>query len=160
MGNTNRIAAAVLALSVAGPLGAQETDGPDAVAVAVEEPSECDGGPAAVVVRFLGLTPEQASALGQLLQERQQALAPILHEIAVREQRIRELVASGGDPAEIGVLVVQVHHLRQQAEAVQGSFLARFESLLDAEQRGRWQQVRAAALLQPVLPAFLALRLL
>ena len=156
----NRIAAAVLALSVAAPLGAQESDLRVEGAVNAGEPSGCDGGPAEVVARFLALTPEQASALGQLILERQQALAPILHEIAVREQRIRELVAGGGNPAEIGMLVVQVHDLRRQAEEVQHATLAQFESLLAPEQRGRWQQVRLAARLQPVVPAFVALQLL
>jgi hypothetical protein len=147
---TNRIMAAALALLVAAPLGAQEGDGT----------SGCDGGPGEVVARFLALSPEQASGLGQIIVERQQALAPILAEIAAREQRIRELVAGGGSPAEIGVLVVQVHALRGQAEEVQRAALARFESLLAPEQRGRWQQVRLAARLQPVVPAFAALQLL
>ncbi|HET8647307.1 MAG TPA: hypothetical protein VFO85_17550, partial [Vicinamibacteria bacterium] len=92
----------------------------------VTEAPECDGGPLAVVAGVLQLTPEQAQALGTLLHARQQALEPILREIAVREQRIRELVASGGNPAEIGLLMLQVHQLRQAAEAAQAHFLTAF----------------------------------
>ena len=37
---------------------------------------------------------------------RQAALTPILQQIALREQRIRDLVAAGGNPAEIGTLML------------------------------------------------------
>jgi Spy/CpxP family protein refolding chaperone len=149
-------AVALMALCGWAPLVAGEED-----ATAVDEQGAgCEGGPAGVVTQFLGLTPDQLPVLEQALHERQQALVPILQGIATREQRIRELIASGGSAAEIGVLVVQVHQLRQHAENAQASFLARIENLLDAEQRVRWQQVRAAARLQPVVPAFQALQML
>lgn len=122
--------------------------------------SGCENDPLAVVARFLSLNGEQIQATAQLLREREEALSPVLQEIARREQRIRELVASGGDPAEIGRLFVEADHLRQLAAAIQAQILTRFESLLSDEQRGRWQQVRAAAALQPVLPAFAALQIL
>jgi Spy/CpxP family protein refolding chaperone len=120
----------------------------------------CEGGPPAVVAQFLLLAPEQVQALGQLLQEREQALAPIQQEIAAREQLIEQLIASGGDPAEIGQLVVEVHQLRQAAQAVQAQFLSGFQSLLNDAQRQQWAQVQMAARLQPVVPAFVALGLL
>ena len=69
-------------------------------------------------------------------------------------------MAGGGDPAEIGVLVVQVAHLRHLVEAAQAQFLAAFQGLLDDMQRRKWEQVRVAARLQPVVPAFQALQLL
>ena len=161
METTRAVAAAVLASSLAwAPVGAQELE-PRAPGIETPDvPPGCEGGPAAVVVQFLGLSPEQAAALGQMLAERQQALAPILQAIAVREARIRELIATGGNPAEIGTLVVQVHHLREQAGAVQVAFLARFGSMLTPEQRARWEQVQVAARLQAVVPAFVALQLL
>ena len=121
---------------------------------------EAPEGAPAVIARFLGLRPDQQSFLEQALGERQQTVVPLLQGIAMREQRIRELVASGGDPAEIGVLVGQIHQLRGQAEVAQAVFLARVESVLDAEQRVRWEHVRVAARLQPVLAAFQALQLL
>ena len=113
-----------------------------------------------VVAYFLGLTPDQLPAFEQAHHERQQTLGPMLQGIAMREQRIRELIASGGSPAEIGVLVIQIHQLRPHAENAQALFLARVESFLDAEQRARWQQVRAAARLQALVPAFQALQML
>jgi hypothetical protein len=128
-------------------------------AIAQETP-DCGAAPVAVVARFLHLGPEQAQAFGQLLQARQAALAPILQQIALREQRIRELLAAGANPAEIGVLMLQVHGLQQAAAAAQARFLTAFAELLDEEQRRRWEGARAAARLQPVLPAFQALQLL
>jgi hypothetical protein len=157
-------ASAVLMVTVAwaAPLLAQEPGESRAWrATAQFQPgAEGEGGPLAVVAQVLGLAPEQVQALAQLLRERQQSLAPILPEIARREQRIRELIAVGGDPAEIGTLVLEIHRLRQLAEAAQAEFRARFTSLLNEEQRQRWRQVGAAARLQPVLPAFQALQLL
>lgn len=122
--------------------------------------AECEGAPFLVVAQFLSLAPEQVQAFSRLVQERQGTLVPILQAIAEHEQQIRLLIASGGDPAEIGRLVVEIHQLRQLAEGVQARFLTGFESLLVDEQRERWQQVRVAAALQPVLPAFQALQAL
>jgi HPt (histidine-containing phosphotransfer) domain-containing protein len=126
----------------------------------IAQEKDCGAAPVAVVARFLRLGPEQAQAFGQLLQSRQAALAPILQQIAQREQRIRELVAAGGNPAEIGTLMLQVHQLQQAAAAAQAQFLTAFAGLLDEEQRRQWDAVRLAAQLQPVLPAFQALQML
>jgi hypothetical protein len=158
------LTAAVLASSMAWavPGSAQQQDGagrPDTPAEVAQGP-ECEAPPVAVVARFLGLAPEQVHVFAQLLQARQAAMGPLLHEIAVREQRIRELVAAGGNPAEIGTLMLQVHQLRQVAEVAQAQFLAGFAGLLNEDQRRTWEQVRVAARLLPVLPAFQALQVL
>jgi hypothetical protein len=152
---------AVLTLMLAGavPVPAQGRETPEAGAEAWRA-AECEGAPLAVVAGFLSLAPEQVQALARLLQERQRDLSPILQAIAEHEQLIGVLIASGGDPAEIGRLVVEIHQLRQLAEGVQARFLTGFESLLGHEQRERWRQVRVAARLQPVLPAFQALQAL
>jgi hypothetical protein len=156
------VAALALTLMASAPLRAQGPDAPEGgtTVVGADQSAGCEGGPIAVVAHFLRLTPAQLPVLGQALHERQQTVGPLLHEIAVREQHIRELIASGGSPAEIGVLVIQIHQLRQQVEVAQAVSLARVESLLDAEQRMLWQQVRLAARLQPVVPAFQALQML
>ena len=119
----------------------------------------CEGGPLAVVAQFLALAPEQVQAVGQLLQQREQALAPIQQQIAVREQQIAALLANGGDPALIGQIMVEIHQLQGAAQAVQAQFLAGFRSVLTDPQRQRFAQAHMAAQLQPVVPAFLALRL-
>jgi Spy/CpxP family protein refolding chaperone len=152
-------AAVALLLAVALPVRAEQASKRDGDVAEAAKGPDCDGGPLAVVAQFLALAAEQVQAVGQLVQEREQALAPIHQQIAVREQIIEQLLASGGDPAEIGQLVVEIHQLRQAAQAVQAQFLAGFQSVLSEPQRQRWAQVQMAAQLQPVLPAFVALRL-
>jgi hypothetical protein len=156
---------AIVALTlVAGwtPLRAQEAQASEGgtEVIQAENAPDCEGGPVAVVAHFLGLRPDQLPVFAQALGERQQTLAPLLEGIAQREQRIRELIASSGNPAEIGVLVIQIHQLRQAVAVAQAVFMARVEALLDAGQRVRWQQVRLAARLLPVVPAFQALQML
>jgi Spy/CpxP family protein refolding chaperone len=121
---------------------------------------DCEGGPLSVVAQTLTLAPDQVQAVQQLLQQRAEDLGPIQQEIAIREQLIEELIASGGDPAQIGQLVVEIHQLRQAAQAVQAQFLIGFRSVLNPQQQERWAQVQMAAQLQPVVPAFVALSLL
>jgi HPt (histidine-containing phosphotransfer) domain-containing protein len=160
MRNTLAATAALLA-SLAGAVPARAQDDRPALAPAtVAQAPECDGAPLAAVAHVLRLVPDQVQAFAQLLQSRQETLGPILREIALREQRIRELLAAGGNPAEIGVLVVQVHQLRKTAESVQAQFLTAFASLLAEDQLRTWNEVRGAARLQPVLPAFVALQVL
>jgi hypothetical protein len=120
----------------------------------------CEGSPLAVVAQFLSLVPEQVQATARLLVAREEVTGPLRQEIARREQRIGELAGSGGDPAEIGRLVVEIHQLRQHLEAAQATVLHHFESLLSEGQRRKWRQVRVAARVAPVLPVFVALQLL
>ncbi len=112
------------------------------------------------VVKFLQLRGDQVEILGQLLQARQEAEAPLLEAIAEREKRLRELLESGGMPPEIGQLVIEIHALQKQVAQVQQSFLANWENSLDPEQRQRLNAVRQAAQLQPIVPAFQQLQLL
>jgi hypothetical protein len=152
MRTKSRVLGALLALAVgAAPLTAQESEAPGA---------QYGADPLAVVAQFLSLAPEQVQALALTLQQRDASVAPVLVEIAQREQRIQELIASGGDPAEIGRIVVEIHHLRQVVQTALVQFLAQFQSLLNPEQRQRWEHVRLTAQLLPVLPAFHGLGLL
>ena len=112
------------------------------------------------VVRFLQLRPDQVEILQQLLQARQEAVAPLLQAIGEHERRLRELLESGGTPPEVGQVVIELHALQAQVALVQQSFLANWENLLDPEQRQRLEAVRQAARLQPIVPAFRQLQLL
>lgn len=162
MKRTSRVAGVALAVLLgAGAVGAEEREAirPGSEAADAAKGAGCEAGPLAVVAQFLALTPEQVQALGQFLQQREQALAPIEQQIAAREQQIAQLLANGGDPALIGQLVIEVHQLQGAAQAVQAQFLASFRSALTDPQRHRWAQAQMAAQLQPVVPAFQALRL-
>jgi hypothetical protein len=64
------------------------------------------------------------------------------------------LLNSGGNPAQIGAVVIQIHALQQQMAAAQQAFLTQFIATLDPEQLQKLQAVQIAAQLQPILPAF------
>ena len=163
MKRMSKVVGTVLAVLLAGTtiVAAEDRDAtrPRTDAAEAAKGAGCEGGPLAVVAQFLALAPEQVQAVAQLIQQREQALAPIQQQIAAREQQIAQLLANGGDPVAIGQLMIEVHQLRQAAQGVQAQFLASFQSVLTEPQRQRWAQVRMAAQLQPVVPAFQALRL-
>ncbi|HEY4980029.1 MAG TPA: hypothetical protein VII25_12750 [Candidatus Acidoferrum sp.] len=115
--------------------------------------------PLQIVVQFLQLQPTQQTILGELLQARQTAVTPLFLGIAQREQQVEALLASGGNPAQVGVLVIQIHALQQQIMQVQQAFLTNLANLLDQEQQQRLAAVRVATQLQPVVPAFQILQL-
>jgi hypothetical protein len=110
--------------------------------------------PIQIVAQFLQLRPDQVQELGQLLQARQAAVVPLLQGIQQRVQQLEALLNSGGSPAEVGMLVIQIHTLQQQIAQVQQDFLSKFVNLLAPEQQQRLEAVRIAAQLQPILPAF------
>jgi hypothetical protein len=110
--------------------------------------------PLQVVAEFLQLRPGQVSELEQLLQARQAAIVPLFQTAQAAIQQLGILLNTGGNPAQVGVLVIQIHALQQQMGQAQQSFLSRFVAILDAEQVQKLQAVQIAAQLQPILPAF------
>ena len=110
--------------------------------------------PLEVVAEFLQLRPGQASELGQLLEARQAAIVPLLQTAQSLTQQLGILLNAGGNPVQVGVLVIHIHALQQQIGQAQQSFLAHFVATLDAAQAQRLQAVEVAAQLQPILPAF------
>jgi len=115
--------------------------------------------PLQIVVQFLQLQPAQQQIFGELLQARQTAVTPLFQGIAQREQQLQALLGSGGNPAQVGILVIQVHALQQQIVQTQQVFLANLANLLDHDQQERLAAVHVAARLQPVVPAFQVLQL-
>jgi hypothetical protein len=116
--------------------------------------------PLQIVVQFLQLQPAQQTAFGQLLQARQTAVTPLFQGIAEREQQVLSLVSSGGNPAQIGILVTQIYAMQQQIAQTQQAFLSNLANLLDDDQKQRFAAVQFAVQLEPVIPAFQALGLI
>src|SRR5229473_5944027 len=110
--------------------------------------------PLQVVAEFLQLRTGQVSALQQLLQARQATLVPLFQTAQSLIQQLGNLLNSGGNPAQVGVLVIQIHVLQQQMAQAQQVFLTQFVAILDTEQLQKLQAVQIAAQLQPILPAF------
>jgi hypothetical protein len=118
------------------------------------QPSVQETSPLQVVAEFLQLRPGQVSELEQLLQARQTTLAPFFQTAQALTQQLAVLLNSGGNPAQVGMLVIQIHALQQQMAQAQQAFLTQFVAILDAEQLQKLQAVQIAAQLQPILPAF------
>jgi hypothetical protein len=118
------------------------------------QPSAQDTSPLQVVAEFLQLRPGQVSELEQLLQARQTTLVPLFQTAQALTQQLAVLLNSGGNPAQVGILVIQIHALQQQMAQAQQAFLTQFVAILDAEQLQKLQAVQIAAQLQPILPAF------
>jgi hypothetical protein len=118
------------------------------------QPSSQDVTPLQVVAEFLQLQPGQVSQLEQLLQARQAALVPILQNVQELTEQLGVLLNSGENPAQVGILVIQIHALQQQEAQTQQAFLAQFVASLDPEQVQKLQAAQVAAQLQPILPAF------
>jgi hypothetical protein len=118
------------------------------------QPSTQDISPLQVVAEFLQLRPGQVGELEQLLQARQAAIAPLFQTAQSLTQQLGSLLNSGGNPAQVGILVIQIHALQQQMTQAQQGFLTQFVAILDAEQLQKLQTVQIAAQLQPILPAF------
>ena len=113
-----------------------------------------------VVVRFLQLSEDQAMTLRQLLEQRQQAVAPLLQAIAQREELLQQLLQSGGSAQQIGQLVIEIHQFKQLIQQAQQTFLAAVMDLLNPDQEQRWRAIHLADQLQPILPAFKVLHLI
>jgi hypothetical protein len=118
------------------------------------QPSAQETSPLQLVAEFLQLRPGQVSELEQLLQERQTTLGPLFQKAQALISQLGNLLNSGGNPAQVGVLVIQIHALQQQMAQAQQGFLTQFVAILDPEQLQKLQAVQIAAQLQPILPAF------
>lgn len=118
------------------------------------QPSAQDTSPLQIVADFLQLQPGQVNELEQLLQVRQAKLVPLLQTAQALTQQLAVLLNSGGNPAQVGALVIQIHTLQQQMAQTQQAFLVQFVAILDPEQLQKLQAVQIAAQLQPILPAF------
>jgi hypothetical protein len=110
--------------------------------------------PLEVIATFLQLSPGQISELEQLLETRQEALAPRAQQLQALSQQLEALLSSGGNPAQVGATVIQIHAFDQQIAEIQHTFLAQLAAILGADQLQRLQAVQIAAQLQPILPAF------
>src|SRR5713226_1228036 len=118
------------------------------------QPNSLETSPLQVVADFLQLQPGQISELEQLLQARQAKLVPLFQTAQQLIQQLGNLLNSGGNPAQVGILVIEIHALQQQMTQAQQGFLSQFVAILDPEQLQKLQAVQIAAQLQPILPAF------
>jgi len=118
------------------------------------ETNSQDVTPLQVIAAFLQLNSGQVNQLEQLLQARREALAPRIQQVQTLGQQLDALLTSGGNPAQIGLTVIQIHELQQQIAQIQQAFLTQLIAMLDPDQLQRLHAIQIAAELQPILPAF------
>lgn len=143
-------AALVATLAIAVPSAAQAPPGPP--------PADdlCLPGAAQdVVARFLNLSDDQIAQWEVLIDEREQAAAPLRDAIAAVQQQLDDLLAGEDpDPLAVGVLVIERRDLGEQLADVQRAYVAGFEELLEAEQRAQYRFLQRAERAEPLFPAF------
>ncbi len=123
-------------------------------AEAAASANSADVTPRQVIAEFLQLNPGQVTELEQLLQARQSAAVPLAQQAQALAQQLDALLNSGGNPAQVGITVIQIHALQTQILQVQQAFLTQLVSMLGPDQLQRLQAVQIAIQLQPILPAF------
>lgn len=116
--------------------------------------------PPAVVTSFLGFTPAQTTQFETLLGQFLPTLQALQTQIAARQAQLEiQLDQPNPNPGNIAGLVLQIHALQQQAaQAIQG-YQNQFVALLTDEQKQKVQAVTQASQLQPIVGAFVALKL-
>jgi hypothetical protein len=65
---------------------------------------------------------------------RQATLVPLVQTAQALIQQLGNLLNSGGNPAQVGAVVIQIHALQQQMAQAQQAFLTQFIAILDAQQ--------------------------
>lgn len=113
--------------------------------------------PLAVVAQVLSLSDEQVQALGEFLQARQEALRPAVQEVQAREQALaQQLQSAEPDPLVIGRLMIEIKRIQEQFQRAVAESDAALDGILNADQRARLEQIRGAAPVCGVIPAFKA----
>lgn len=117
--------------------------------------------PMAVVAHVLELSPDQITAWSQILHSRQEAIQPMAQQAQAREQTIGQAFASGHpDAVVVGQALVELHALQEQIGAVNAQSLQQFAQILTPDQQQRLNDIRNAAQVCPIVPAFQATGLL
>lgn len=116
--------------------------------------------PPAIVASFLGFTPAQAAQFQTLLGQFLPTLQALQTQIAERQTQLEiQLDQPNPNPGNIVGLVLQIHALQQQVAQAMQSYQNQFVALLNDEQKQKVQGVTQASQLQPMVGAFVALKL-
>jgi hypothetical protein len=119
-----------------------------------ELPGEDIPPPLSLTAAFLELDADQIATLIFLLQERKQASAPIVQQIAQLEHVLEELLHTPEPaPAVVGTLVLQIRARRFALHQLKQEFVESFELELDDEQFHKLRAARKAKALEPVVDA-------
>ncbi len=97
----------------------------------------------------LDLSDAQVQSLGQLEQQKAQAIQPIAKRMQQDQQQLDTLLqGSSPDPAAAGRLIIEIAGLGRQAQQVITSFQQQVSNLLQADQKTKLQTLSQALVLQ------------
>ena len=126
-----------------------------ATAGAQESEPRCGPEPVRIAAQFLHLSLDQLAAWDDTLGRKQASIRSIRREIALRERRLQDLLAADEpNPVEIGLLVMQISHLRGQIEEIRGSSGEELLATLDDQQLAVVDAAGSAAPLVPAVRSF------
>ena len=108
----------------------------------------------------LDLTDDQITKLRELRKAELEALKPVLEQMRANRQALRDKVQAGGDPAEIGKLVLAGKTLRQQIQESNESYHKQALAILTPAQQTSLAKLEEAAKLVPAIGQARALNLL
>ncbi len=112
------------------------------------------------VARFLELTPEELTQWEGLLTTLRDTVAPLREQLRGLEGQLAELLQQENrDAAAVGALVIQIHGVREAIEQAHREYVNGFEAMLNREQTAKLRFIRQAERVQPLIPAFRAVRL-
>jgi hypothetical protein len=113
--------------------------------------------PIAVVSTVLQLNDAQLHALVMMIQLRDAATQPLAEELQRHGREIERLLGTpDADPAALGRLLIEARGLNAEIGEIRRNAAVPFEQVLTFDQANRLRQIREAAPLQDVLPAFAA----
>ncbi|HSP16089.1 MAG TPA: periplasmic heavy metal sensor [Thermoanaerobaculia bacterium] len=111
--------------------------------------------PLQVVAAVLQLSDAQIASWVPILQAREQALQPLQQQLRSNQEAIgKELQSPTPDAQRIGQLFIDRRGLEMSVGAIASQSAGQFEELLTSDQRQRLQQIRGAAQVCPIVPAF------
>jgi len=93
---------------------------------------------------FLKLTPDQQSQLKALMAEHRTAMQPLFEEAQTLREHARELTQNGASDAEVGAAVKAAAAQRDRIRAAQQELDGQIKSLLDDEQKTKYDAWKAA----------------
>ena len=117
--------------------------------------------PIVAVAAILELNNDQIHALLTMIEARDAAIRPLAEELQRHQQALaQQLQSPSPDPATIGQLIIEMRAIESRIQQTVGDANKRLDDILSADQRTRLDQLRAAAGVCPVIPAFKAVGLL
>ncbi len=117
--------------------------------------------PLGVVSKVLSLSDEQTQTLASIVQARAEALRPAMQEIQTRQQALaQQLQSSDPDVPAVGRLVVEITRIQEQIHQAVEATNYQFDAVLTPDQSARLAQIRSAAPVCDVIPAFKAVGLM